>query len=61
MENSVDPDDTAHYELSHLDLHCLQRGLYWSVGMKGLKGIDTFSGETTVKIVFAPLLNRSTF
>ena len=22
--NSVDPDEMAHYEPSHLDLHCLQ-------------------------------------
>ena len=22
--NSVDPDEAAHYELPHLDLHCLQ-------------------------------------
>ena len=25
MANSVDPDETAHYELFLLDLHCLQR------------------------------------
>ena len=31
MANNVDPDETARYELSHLDLHCLQRYLYWSV------------------------------
>ena len=36
MANSVDPDEIALYELSHLDLHCLQRRLYWSAGMKGL-------------------------
>ena len=24
MVNSVDPDETARYEPSHLDLHCLQ-------------------------------------
>ena len=24
MANTVDPDETAHYELSHLDLQCLQ-------------------------------------
>ena len=36
MANSVDPDETARYELSHLDLHCFQSYLYWSVGMKGL-------------------------
>ena len=27
---------TQTYEPSHLDLHCLQRYLYWSVGIKGL-------------------------
>ena len=31
----VDPDETAR-EPSHLDLHCFQRYLCWSVGMKGL-------------------------
>ena len=25
MSNSVDPDETAHYEPSHLDLSCLQK------------------------------------
>ena len=25
MANSVDPDEMAHYRLSHLDLHCLRR------------------------------------
>ena len=25
MANSVYPDETAHYEPSHLDLHCLHR------------------------------------
>ena len=24
MANSVDPDETAHHELSHLDPYCLQ-------------------------------------
>ena len=27
-KNSVDPDETAHYEPSHLDLHCLHRYLF---------------------------------
>ena len=35
MANSVDPDETGHYERSHLDLHCLQRSLFCR--MKGLK------------------------
>ena len=29
-KNSVYPDETAHYEPSHLDLHCLQRYWFWS-------------------------------
>ena len=36
MANSVVPDETTRYELSHLDLHCLQRYLFRSVGLKGL-------------------------
>ena len=34
IANSVDPDEMAHYEPSHLDLHCLQRHPHWSAGMK---------------------------
>ena len=30
LANSVDPDETAHYEPSHLDLHCLHKYLYRS-------------------------------
>ena len=36
MATSVDPDETAPDEPSHLDLHCLERYLYWPVGIKGL-------------------------
>ena len=36
MENGIDPDEIAHYESSHLDLHCLQRCLVWSAELKGL-------------------------
>ena len=32
MSNSVDPDETAHYELSHLDLRCLQRPIFIAYG-----------------------------
>ena len=32
---SVDPDETARDEPSHLDLHCLERYLVWSAGLKG--------------------------
>ena len=33
MANCVDPDKTARYEPSHLDRHCLQRYINWSVEM----------------------------
>ena len=32
IPNSVDPDETALYEPSHLDLHCLQKCPFISVG-----------------------------
>ena len=35
MANSVDPDETAHFELSHLDLFCLQKYDTWSAGLRG--------------------------
>ena len=35
MANSVDPDETARDEPSHLDLHCLNRHLFLSAGLKG--------------------------
>ena len=37
MANCADPDEMSHYELSHLDLLCLQKYLCLSVGMEGLK------------------------
>ena len=47
MPKSADPDGTARYEPSHLDLHCLQRYLYWSEGMKGLTGSKIYFGTST--------------
>ena len=35
IANSVNPDETAQYEPSHLDLSCLGRYLYWTAGLKG--------------------------
>ena len=31
MANHVDADETAHYEPSHLDVHCLQKYLRGNV------------------------------
>ena len=36
MTISLEPDETAHYEPSHQDLHGLQ-SMSWSVGLKWLK------------------------
>ena len=35
MANSVDPDETAHDEPSHLDIHCLQMIVFYSTWLKG--------------------------
>ena len=36
MANSIEPDETARNEPSHLDLHCLHRYLFSSEGLKRL-------------------------
>ena len=37
MTNSVDLDETAHYELSHLDLRCLQKPFIIAFGSERVK------------------------
>ena len=41
MANDVDPDEMAHYEPSHLDLPCLHKYLFLSIGLKGLTPYHT--------------------
>ena len=36
MANGEDRDETARYELSHLDLHCLLMYLFWFARLKEL-------------------------
>ena len=36
MASSVDPDEPALYEPSHLDLHCLKKNLLSATWLKGL-------------------------
>ena len=36
MANNVNPDETAHYEPSHQDLHCLRRYPDWSAELTRL-------------------------
>ena len=43
MTNSVYPDETAHNEPSHQDLHCLHRHLLWSEGLNPLLKRGLFS------------------
>ena len=37
MTNSVDPEEMACSQPSHLDLHCFHRNLFWSAGMTYIK------------------------
>ena len=39
MSNSIYPDETAHYEPSHLDLCCLQKTVITACGSEKLNGI----------------------
>ena len=43
MANSVDPDETAHCEPSHLDLHCLHKGLCRTEGINETSNEYQFS------------------
>ena len=59
--NSVDPDETAHYEPSHLDLHCLKRFVYLSAGMRELnknKEINQNRQSTGVLPVMLCIMKR---
>ena len=40
MSNSVDPDEMVHYELSHLDLCCLQKPVIIAYGSERVEGPD---------------------
>ena len=39
MSNSVDPDETAHNEQSHVDLCCLQKPILSPMAVKDLNNI----------------------
>ena len=49
MSNSVDPDDTAHYELSHLDLYCLQKPISIACGSERVKTLKNPRRAKTYK------------
>ena len=48
MANGVHPDGMACYKLSHLDLYCSQRYLYWFEGIKVLTKSKKKKKITTV-------------
>ena len=50
MSNSGDPDETAHYEPSHLDLRCLQKPIIIAYGSERVK-----SKQLTFQSTIIPL------
>ena len=46
MTNSVDPDETARYEPSHLDIQCLHRYMYLFLSA----GVRELMNETDVYV-----------
>ena len=56
MTNSVDPDETARYEQSHLDLYCLHSNLRCSAGLQRLRSELIFdpAHDKTNKMACAP-------
>ena len=49
MSNSVDPDETADYEPSHLDLSCLQKPIIIACGTERVKRMSTLVQGIIVK------------
>ena len=55
MSNSVDPDEMAHYEPSHLDLRCLQKPILSPMAVKELTNISfTYQLPASVAQLDAP-------
>ena len=52
MSNSIDPDETAHYEPFHLDLRCLQKPIIIAYGSERVKGNGYTFRETTLSQFF---------
>ena len=55
MSNSADPDETAHYEPSHLDLHCLQKPVIIACGNERV----TIANMSTVHVRVLYLINET--
>ena len=55
MPNSIDPDETAHYEPSHLDLRCLQKAI---VIARGNEKVNLFSLQSVPYKIYKPQLRK---
>ena len=55
MANNVEPDEMAHNESSHLDLHCLQRHLYWSARVKGVNARQAWAVFTLEQVWYSSI------
>ena len=51
ISNSVHPDETAHYEPSHLDLRCLQNPIIIAKGRERVKVADSNSFLSPMEIL----------
>ena len=49
MSNSIDQDEMAHYEQSHLDLCCLQKPIIIVYGSESVKALSRFVAEDFLK------------
>ena len=60
MSNSMDPDETAHYEPSHLDLCCLQKPIIIAYGSERVEPhfYIVKLGFSVVYIIFLILLKK---
>ena len=60
MSNSIDPDETAHYEPSHLDLRCLPKPIVITYGSERAPVIylREYADRTVISL---PAFGKKTF
>ena len=51
-------NETAHYEPSHRDLHCLHRYWFWSVRLRGLRSLFCMTNQFSFIAEMLASLNR---
>ena len=57
ISNSIDPDETAHYEPSHLDLHCLQKPMLLPIAVKVLTVFAEDLSNSVIKRLWCTLVS----